>query len=64
MADPTNDASDLELLLRRVIREEEPLKSSTRISTLGETATAASGHRQETSAHLRRLLELIRVELG
>jgi WD40 repeat protein len=43
--------------IRRVIREEEPPRPSTRISTLGEAAATASGHRQETPGHLRRLLE-------
>ena len=43
--------------IRRVIREEEPSKPSTRISALGEAATTASGHRRVTPALLRRLLE-------
>ncbi len=43
--------------IRRVIREEEPSKPSTRVSALGDAATTASGHRQVTPASLRRLLE-------
>ncbi len=43
--------------IRRVIRDEEPAKPSTRISSLGDAATTASGRRQVTPTHLRRALE-------
>jgi tetratricopeptide (TPR) repeat protein len=46
--------------LRRIIREEEPPKPSTRISTLGETATAISAHRKTDP---RRLSQLMRGDL-
>jgi tetratricopeptide (TPR) repeat protein len=41
--------------LRRVIREEEPPKPSTRISTLGMAATTASANRKSDPKHLSRL---------
>ncbi len=43
--------------IRRIIREEEPPKPSTRISTLGEARTATAAHRQ-VDAH--RLGQLVR----
>jgi len=46
--------------LRRIIREEEPPKPSTRISTLGQAATVASTQRQSDP---RRLSQLCRGEL-
>lgn len=46
--------------IRRLIREEEPPKPSTRISTLGQTAAAVSGLRQSDP---RRLSQLFRGEL-
>ena len=42
--------------IRRMIREEEPPRPSTRISTLGEAATTVSAHRKTDPAKLRRLL--------
>src|SRR3990172_9036736 len=47
--------------IRRIIREEEPPKPSTRISTLGETRTATAAHRQ-VDAH--RLSQLVAGDLG
>jgi serine/threonine-protein kinase len=41
--------------LRRIIREEEPAKPSTRISTLGQAATTASSRRRSQQNQLRRL---------
>ncbi len=46
--------------IRRIIREEEPPKPSTRISTLGKTATAISAHRNTDP---KRLSQLIRGDL-
>jgi serine/threonine protein kinase/Flp pilus assembly protein TadD len=46
--------------LRRIIREEEPPKPSTRISTLGQAATTVSTQRQSDP---RRLSQLMRGEL-
>jgi serine/threonine protein kinase/Flp pilus assembly protein TadD len=46
--------------LRRIIREEEPPKPSTRISTLGQAATAISTQRQSDP---KRLGQFIRAEL-
>jgi serine/threonine protein kinase/WD40 repeat protein/tetratricopeptide (TPR) repeat protein len=46
--------------MRRIIREEEPPKPSTRISTLGQAATAVSTQRHSDP---RRLRQLIRGEL-
>jgi len=46
--------------IRRIIREEEPAKPSTRISTLGQAATAASAKRKSDP---RRLAQLFRGEL-
>jgi serine/threonine protein kinase len=46
--------------IRRIIREEEPAKPSTRISTLGEAATAVSAKRQSDP---KRLAQLCRGEL-
>src|SRR6476660_1593765 len=43
--------------IRRIIREEEPPKPSTRISTLGESRTATAAHRQVDSHRLGRLIE-------
>jgi serine/threonine protein kinase/Flp pilus assembly protein TadD len=42
--------------IRRVIREEEPPKPSTRISTLGQTATTISTQRKSEPKQLSRLL--------
>ena len=42
--------------LLRIIREEEPHKPSTRISTLGESATRVSAHRQTDPKSLSRML--------
>jgi eukaryotic-like serine/threonine-protein kinase len=42
--------------LRRIIREEEPPKPSTRISTLGKAATSISTQRQSEPRQLRRLI--------
>jgi WD40 repeat protein/serine/threonine protein kinase len=42
--------------MRRIIREEEPPKPSTRISTLGRAASTASARRQTDPKRLRRLL--------
>jgi WD40 repeat protein/serine/threonine protein kinase len=41
--------------IRRIIREEEPLKPSTRISTLGQAAATVSTNRQSDPKQLRRL---------
>jgi serine/threonine protein kinase/WD40 repeat protein/tetratricopeptide (TPR) repeat protein len=41
----------------RIIREEEPPKPSTRVSTLGMRATEIAGHRQVDPALLRRTLQ-------
>src|SRR5262245_10437261 len=46
--------------LRRIIREEEPPRPSTRLSTLGEAATSVSAQRQSDP---RRLSQLFRGEL-
>jgi WD40 repeat protein/serine/threonine protein kinase len=46
--------------IRRIIREEEPVKPSTRISTLGQAATTVSANRQSEP---RRLSQLFRGEL-
>jgi serine/threonine protein kinase/WD40 repeat protein len=42
--------------VRRIIREEEPARPSTRLSTLGEAATAVSAKRQSNPGRLRQLL--------
>jgi tetratricopeptide (TPR) repeat protein len=42
--------------LRRIIREEEPPRPSTRVSTLGRAATTASANRKSDPKQLRRLL--------
>jgi tetratricopeptide (TPR) repeat protein len=42
--------------VRRIIHEEEPLKPSTRIDTLGESAASISTNRQSDPKHLRRHL--------
>ena len=42
--------------IRRIIREEEPPKPSTRISTLGEARTATAAHRQVDAHRLGRLV--------
>src|SRR5262245_16657568 len=42
--------------IRRIIREEEPPKPSTRISTLGQAGTAVSANRGLEQARLRRLV--------
>jgi WD40 repeat protein/serine/threonine protein kinase len=46
--------------MRRIIREEEPVKPSTRISTLGQAATTVSANRKSES---KRLSQLFRGEL-
>jgi tetratricopeptide (TPR) repeat protein len=46
--------------LRRIIREEEPPKPSTRLSTLGQAATTLSTQRQ---SHPKQLSQLVRGEL-
>src|SRR5262249_31799604 len=46
--------------IRRIIREEEPPKPSTRISTMGQAATTASTHRKSDP---KRLSQLMRGEL-
>src|SRR5206468_6341145 len=46
--------------IRRIIREEEPPKPSTRISTLGQAATTVSANRKSEP---RRLGQLFRGEL-
>src|SRR5262249_28193648 len=46
--------------MRRIIREEEPAKPSTRISTLGQAATTVSANRKSEP---RRLSQLFRREL-
>src|SRR5262249_50185671 len=46
--------------IRRIIREEEPVKPSTRISTLGQAATTVSANRKSEP---RRLSQLFREEL-
>jgi WD40 repeat protein/serine/threonine protein kinase len=43
--------------MRRIIREEEPLKPSTRISTLGQAATTISSQRKSDPKRLRQLLK-------
>ncbi|HEV3343139.1 MAG TPA: protein kinase [Pirellulales bacterium] len=45
--------------IRRIIREEEPPKPSTRFSTLGQAATVSAGRRSDP----RRLSQLVRGEL-
>jgi serine/threonine-protein kinase len=42
--------------MRRIIREEEPPKPSTRISTLGQAATTASTQRKSDPKHLSQLV--------
>jgi tetratricopeptide (TPR) repeat protein/serine/threonine protein kinase len=42
--------------IRRIIREEEPARPSTRISTLGQAATTVSANRQSDPKQLSRLL--------
>ncbi|HMF11088.1 MAG TPA: tetratricopeptide repeat-containing protein kinase family protein, partial [Gemmataceae bacterium] len=42
--------------IRRIIREEEPPKPSTRISTLGQAASTVSIQRQSDPTHLRQLI--------
>ena len=42
--------------IRRIIREEEPPKPSTRISTMGGTVTAVAAHRQADPLRLAQLL--------
>jgi serine/threonine protein kinase/tetratricopeptide (TPR) repeat protein len=42
--------------LRRIIREEEPLKPSTRLSTLGQAATTVSAQRQSDPKRLSQFL--------
>jgi len=42
--------------MRRIIREEEPLKPSTRMSTVGQAATTFSAKRQSDPRNLSRLL--------
>jgi WD40 repeat protein/serine/threonine protein kinase len=42
--------------IRRIIREEEPLRPSTRLSTLGDALTAVSSHRKTDPAKLSQLL--------
>ncbi len=42
--------------MRRIIREEEPPKPSTRVSTVGQAETTASGRRQSDPRRLSRLL--------
>src|SRR5262249_32127435 len=46
--------------IRRIIREEEPAKPSTRMTTLGQVSATVSAHRQSDS---RRLSQLFRGEL-
>jgi len=46
--------------MRRIVREEEPVKPSTRISTLGQAATTVSANRKSET---RRLSQLFRGEL-
>jgi serine/threonine protein kinase len=46
--------------IRRIIREEEPAKPSTRLSTIGQAATTASANRQSDP---QRLSQLLRGEL-
>ena len=46
--------------IRRIIREEEPPRPSTRLSTLGEALTAVSSHRKTDP---RRLSQLVRGDL-
>ena len=41
--------------MRRIIREEEPAKPSTRISTLGQAATTVSANRKSEPKRLSRL---------
>ena len=43
--------------IRRIIREEEPPKPSTRISTLGESRTATAAHRQVDPHRLSGLIK-------
>ena len=45
--------------MRRIIREEEPPKPSTRVSTLGGRATAVSEHRKTEPKKLSALLKAI-----
>ena len=42
--------------IRRIIREEEPAKPSTRISTVGQAATTVSANRRSEPRRLSRLL--------
>ena len=46
--------------MRRIIREEEPLRPSTQLGSLGQTLTAVSARRK---ADPRRLGQLLRGEL-
>jgi tetratricopeptide (TPR) repeat protein/serine/threonine protein kinase len=46
--------------IRRIIREEEPVRPSTRVSTLGQTATSVSAQRHSDP---KRLSQLLRGEL-
>src|SRR5262245_65767263 len=41
--------------IRRILREEEPPKPSTRIDTLGEAATTVAAQRHSDPKHLRQL---------
>ena len=43
--------------MRRIIREEEPPKPSTRLSTLGEARTATAAHRQVDTVALGQLVQ-------
>jgi serine/threonine protein kinase/WD40 repeat protein len=43
--------------MRRIIREEEPARPSTRLSTMGEAATAVSARRQSDPRRLSRLCQ-------
>ncbi len=43
--------------LQRIIREEEPPKPSTRLSTLGDDITSVAKHRRDDPAHLARSLQ-------
>jgi serine/threonine protein kinase/tetratricopeptide (TPR) repeat protein len=52
--DRLKEASNEEI--RRIIREEEPPKPSTRLSTLGQAATAVSTRRQSDPIRLRQLI--------
>jgi hypothetical protein len=43
--------------MQRIIREEEPVKPSTKVSSLGDTATTVADHRQTDPVTLRRDLQ-------